>query len=221
MGETQYPAEPWRLSATLLGSVFLVPEKRLPRSLFAAMPDRCRPLWLGRHALVATAFVDYCPPGDLTYNELLVAVLGWRDGRVVTTIGDIWVDSPESRAGGRELWRIPKELGDFERYAGARSVFTSLTAGGSPVASLAGRPGSRLAPLKVPVPLITAQRLEGRTAITRSRLVGPVRRLKTDWSFNPRGPLGNLSGARPLFSVAMTYADVTFGTSGGNHDQQP
>ena len=31
----------------------------------------------------------------------------------------MWVDSPESRAGGRELWGYPKELAEFELAIGS------------------------------------------------------------------------------------------------------
>ena len=68
------------------------------------------------------------PGSDLTYSELLVArrARSTSDGagsiprlsgplRASLEITDIWVDSPASRNGGRELWAIPKELCDLER----------------------------------------------------------------------------------------------------------
>ena len=60
------------------------------------------------------AFVSYEEGSPLTYHELLVARPVSTDayGRRVT-ITDIWVDSPASVAGGRELWAIPKGLCDF------------------------------------------------------------------------------------------------------------
>ena len=60
------------------------------------------------------AFVSYEEGSPLTYSELLVArpVSTDKDGRRVS-ITDIWVDSPASVAGGRELWAIPKGLCDF------------------------------------------------------------------------------------------------------------
>ena len=60
------------------------------------------------------AFVSYEKGSPLTYYELLVArpIATDEHGRRVT-ITDIWVDSPASVAGGRELWAIPKGLCDF------------------------------------------------------------------------------------------------------------
>ena len=63
-------------------------------------------------------FVSYEEGSPLTYHELLVARLASTaaqsdaGGRRVT-ITDIWVDSPASVAGGRELWAFPKGLCDF------------------------------------------------------------------------------------------------------------
>ena len=85
-----YPAAPWRLRGQMWGTLFAV----------AGAPGRPRGAY-------AAAFVSYEPGSPLTYSELLVArPLGGT--RVQVT--DIWVDSPASRAGGRELWAIPKEL---------------------------------------------------------------------------------------------------------------
>ncbi|WP_308431733.1 acetoacetate decarboxylase family protein [Amycolatopsis acidiphila] len=63
-----------------------------------------RPVTVLGRAVVATAFVDYLPGGLLPYHELLAAVVVRRGRRLGLTITDIWVDSPASRAGGRELW---------------------------------------------------------------------------------------------------------------------
>ena len=44
--------------------------------------------------------------GTLAYHELIV----FRPGFVVE---HIYVDSPESMRGGREIWKLPKELAEF------------------------------------------------------------------------------------------------------------
>ncbi|GAA4296590.1 hypothetical protein GCM10023148_57270 [Actinokineospora soli] len=81
-----YPPEPWDLRGAAVVSVW----------------------W--RRGPVCTAFVDYQPDGVMAYHELLVA----RPTRHGVTIPSIWVDSPASRAGGRDLWAIPKDLADFD-----------------------------------------------------------------------------------------------------------
>ena len=86
-----YPPEPWHLHGQLWLSLFRVRR--------GEHPDR-------PPGLYGAALVSYEEPSPLTYSELLVATpVG-----VKAQITDIWVDSPDSRDGGRELWAIPKEL---------------------------------------------------------------------------------------------------------------
>ena len=89
-----------------------------------------------RAGLYGAAFVSYEEPSPLTYSELLVARL--VEGRRVQ-VPDIWVDSPASMAGGRELWAIPKGLADFEldavRRGPASSADWTARVGRVPVAS--------------------------------------------------------------------------------------
>ena len=92
-----YPAAPWHMMGQLWLSLFRLAEdvdERRPAGVYGA------------------AFVSYEPDSPLTYSELLVArtvPVEGQKGRSVS-ITDIWVDSPASVAGGRELWAIPKEL---------------------------------------------------------------------------------------------------------------
>ena len=94
-----YPPAPWQMVGSLWLSLFRVSDA----------VDELRPA-----GVYGAAFVSYEAGSPLTYSELLVArpISTDRDGRRVT-ITDIWVDSPASVAGGRELWAIPKGLCDF------------------------------------------------------------------------------------------------------------
>jgi hypothetical protein len=86
-----FPSPPWDLHAEMWLSLFAVRD--------SGREDRPAGLY-------GAAFVDYGEGGVLSYHELLVArLLG--DGRVPRVrVTDIWVDSPESRAGGRALWAL-------------------------------------------------------------------------------------------------------------------
>src|SRR5215813_13155259 len=44
--------------------------------------------------------------GTLAYHELIVF-------RPACVVAHIYVDSPESMRGGREIWKLPKQLADF------------------------------------------------------------------------------------------------------------
>jgi hypothetical protein len=204
-----YPAAPWRLRGQLWVSLFRVTGNgdRAPGRP-AARPD----------GLYGAAFVSYEPGGDLTYSELLVArpvgsnpLAGSR-----VEILDIWVDSPASRAGGRELWAIPKELGDFTldtSHAGplARTAWAASTAG-RPIARARFTDVSRAG---VRLPFRAALRqpdLHGggpRTAPLR----GSARTLpcRAHWEFAADGPLGWLAGRRPVASFRMADFRLSFG----------
>ena len=201
-----YPAAPWVMSGQLWLSLFKLGEaldERRPAGVYGA------------------AFVSYEPPSPLTYSELLVARTvptpdGGR-GRVVS-ITDIWVDSPASVAGGRELWAIPKELCDFELDSVRRGPLTTTdwaaSFGRRPIASASFTDVSR-AMLRVPLkggtwqPGIDDTDGEDRSADLRgSSKTLPCR---GHWDFDPDGPLGWLRGARQLASFRQADFRMSFG----------
>src|SRR5262245_46648679 len=81
--------------------------------------------------------------GTLAYHELIV----FRPG---VKVAHIYVDSPESMRGGRELWKLPKQLAEFtysrsfvEVRQDGRTLFS---------ARIRRRPG--LVPVMIPAPAI-------------------------------------------------------------------
>jgi hypothetical protein len=209
-----YPPEPWQLGGSMFVSVFRVPPADLPRDLDLALPIGTRPLLLGGQAVVGAAFVRYEPGSVLSYDELLTAVLVHRRGRLRTTIPDIWVDSPASVAGGRELWGIPKVLADFERTTLTRGgAELRATAGGQVVAELRVRPRWRL-PGWRRLPLSTAQRLDGVETVSRVQSLARVRVVQAAWRFPVGSPLRYLDGRRPVVSTALEQMAISFGSAG-------
>ena len=135
-----YPPAPWRMHGQLWLSLFRVRE--------GDHPDR-------EPGVYGVALVSYEDPSPLTYSELLVA----RPLEKKVTITDIWVDSADSRDGGRELWAIPKGLCDFSRRTEGHRVQhttweTSLE--GTPIASARFADVSHAAP-RVPFKGATLQ----------------------------------------------------------------
>jgi len=200
---TAYPAAPWRMVGSLWLSLFKVRED----------VDDLRPA-----GVYGAAFVSYEEGSPLTYSELLVArpVTSAEHGKRVS-ITDIWVDSPASVAGGRELWAIPKELCDFTfetRHTGplARTEW-SASVGRRPIASARFTDISR-AMLRVPFRGGTWQPelAEGGGEKTAT-LQGSAKTLpcRGSWDFAADGPLGFLRGARPLASARMAAFRMSFG----------
>lgn len=199
-----YPPAPWQMAGQMWLSLFRITERvdsRHPAGLYGA------------------AFVQYAEPSPLTYSELLVARLvnaGYYGRRV--SISDIWVDSPASRAGGRELWAIPKELCDFtldSDYRGplARTEWsTSVEA--MPIARARFTDVSRLG-LRLPMrgrtwqpPIEETKGSERVAGITGSAKPLPCR---AQWEFAADGPLGWLAGRRTLASFRLTDFRLSFG----------
>lgn len=195
-----YPPEPWYLGGSLLASAFLVDGAHFRGTL----PAGRHPLRIGSKIIVAVASASYVPGGALAYEELLVAVPTWGRGGLRVTIPQIWVDSPESKSGGRELWGIPKELADFERSA----TYASMNGTDMVLECRVGRallPGMR----QVALPIL--QQVGGRSILSHNRVIGRIRALRAHWSFATDGPLAHLRGHKPFISFAISDASIIFG----------
>ncbi|MEV8439619.1 acetoacetate decarboxylase family protein [Actinosynnema sp. NPDC051121] len=193
-----YPPEPWHLHGRACVSVWLVRSTALP-------PLPVRPVTVFGRAVVGTAFVRYRPPG-LAYHEVLAAVLVRRGLRFGVSITRIWVDSPASRAGGRELWGIPKELAEFGWDA---DLTASARDEHGPIASVRAR--SPRFGVRLPAAVSTWQAFGDGLARTPLRATGRVTPVRARWHVDPSGPLAWLLPHRPLVSVAVDRLRMTFG----------
>ena len=201
-GPVSYPPEPWQLRGQLYASVFLVPVAETPLDL----PPGCRPLAVLGRAVVGAVWVAYEPGGVLSYRELMSTVLVRRGPRPLVTITHIWVDSEASRAGGRALWGIPKELAEFD-FAGAHLAARDEA---GPLATGTARPRLRL-PVRLPFRFSIAQWLDGRTKVSPVRSTATVALAEASFEADPSGPLAFLAGRRPLASFALGDFRMSFG----------
>jgi acetoacetate decarboxylase len=200
--DTTYPPAPWQMYGQLWLSLFRVRAGDHPE----------RPA-----GVYGVALVKYEEPSPLTYGELLVA----RTRQKAVTISDIWVDSPQSVAGGRELWAIPKDLCDFTfssergRLGSTRTTWTASLEG-RPIVTASFSDVSHVAP-RLPFKGSTWQQRPGSdersgeevtAALTGSSKAAPCR---ATWSFAPDGPLGWLHGKRTLASFRQADFRMSFG----------
>ncbi len=164
------------------------------------------------------AFVSYDEGSPLTYSELLVArsikTAGYG-GRV--SITDIWVDSPASVAGGRELWAIPKSLADFTLETSHTGPLSrtewSASVERRVVAGARFTDVSRAAP-RLPFKGGTWQpELPEGGGEKTATLRGTSKTLpcRGRWDFDPHGPLAFLRAARPMASFRMSGFRMSFG----------
>lgn len=199
-----FPSPPWRMH----GQLWLT----LLRTSRPGPGDRPAGVY-------GVALVDYQQGSPLTYGELLVArpvtvPTGANAGKHVT-VTDIWVDSEPSRAGGRSLWAVPKEIATFawstDRRDGRSPVEATVAVDGAPVAEARFSAPPVVLP-RVPFKGTTWQpRDDGSSVVaelTGSSRAFPVR---GSWELSPEGPLGWLAGARPLASFVMRDFRMTFG----------
>jgi len=199
-----YPPAPWKMHGQLWLSLF--------RVRAGDHPDR-------EPGVYGAALVSYEQPSPLTYSELLVATPVKEAGGRHVNITDIWVDSPDSRDGGRALWAIPKHLCDFERTTSGQRVQRtswSTTLDGTAIASARFTDISGSIP-RVPFKGSTWQRRAadepGADREVVAVLKGSAQAFPChgSWDFNELGPLAWLAGKRPLASFRMVDFSMLFG----------
>lgn len=106
-----YPQAPWTLQGYAVGTVHLIDiDKVRP---FIPKELEIISFWPGK--TLGGVYLSYYAPGSvLEYNELIVApAMVSYAGKVGGWVSHIYVDNPDSVAGGREIWGLPKELASF------------------------------------------------------------------------------------------------------------
>jgi Acetoacetate decarboxylase (ADC) len=193
-----YPPEPWLLRGDAHSSVFLVPLAEVPVDVAPGW----RPVRLGRFGVVATAWVSYRPDGVLAYDELMSMLLVRRGWRVLPTITHIWVDSPASGDGGRQLWGIPKQLAKFGPFVAAAADGPIATGAVAALVTL---------PWRLPGRFAVVQRLAGSAKVTPVRFRARVGLSRSTLTAEPAGPLAFLAGRKALVSFSVLDFQMIFG----------
>ena len=206
---SSYPDAPWHLTSNACISAWRVPTVDIP-----APPTGLAYATLGNKALVLTLWATYQPGGTLAYHELAVAAMIRRHGMLAPagTVTHIWVDDERSAEGGRRLWSIPKQLGDFviEPRTDSKGFAGLLSAEGQPVASVSFEPNWSL-PGHPSVSGFVIQSSDGGLLRTRCRGRGRLTSGRARWDFPATGPLGFLHGRSPLFSLHVRDLHASFG----------
>ncbi|MEV0241772.1 acetoacetate decarboxylase family protein [Streptomyces sp. NPDC050674] len=204
-----FPPSPWRLTGDMIVSLWRVPPGDLPSW---PLPPGARPWIVRRRATLLTFWVDYRPGGVLAYREFLVALAVRHGHAPAATAVAAWVDSEQSRAGGRALWGIPKEPGTFTLHADSRSARAELTAAGTPPVRLSYREVLRL-PFRVPARGRLVQRLsDGTVCRVPMRIGGRPGLGRGRVTAEAHGPLPFLTRHRPLLTVSLRDFRGTVGS---------
>jgi hypothetical protein len=207
-GGPGYPPEPWDLHGHGLVGVWLLPSGVAP----PPPSPRTRALRIFGRTVVAAAWFVYEEPSPLTYGEVMSTLLVRHGARPRVSITHIWVDSPASMAGGRELWGIPKQLAAFEMSDPGGYVGAGYAADGIGRA-VVGR--SWRLPFRAPVRFTVAQDVAGDLRVSPVRGSARLSVVRARWWFDPDGPLALLSGRTPLLSLTCRPFHLVFGTPPG------
>jgi acetoacetate decarboxylase len=106
-----YPPAPWHLYGAALQSFHLIDLERARQ--FVPVDLEIISVLPGKTAGSLYLSV-YEPNSTLQYHELIVVpALVRYQGKIGAWISHIYVDSPASVAGGRNIWGLPKEMADF------------------------------------------------------------------------------------------------------------
>jgi len=109
--EPAYPPPPWLLRGE--AAILAVPVRTADARRFA-IPAGARVLSASGWTLGGVLLARYDETATLPYHELIVfSALALVGGRPAFVVSHIFVDSPASRRGGREIWGLPKELATF------------------------------------------------------------------------------------------------------------
>jgi Acetoacetate decarboxylase (ADC) len=202
---TKYPPAPWVLRGQAHFHVLAVRSHALP-----PVPAGFIPLRVGGFGLVVAGWLDYQGGSILRYGELLAAVAGRWAGGISATVTHMWVDSPASRAGGRELWGYPKELARFELAIDPSGTARARDPDG---AELAHRTFAALvtSPWRLSLRGGTVQPLDGRLAAVRALMRMRPSLGRGSISAPLDSPLAFLNGAHTLLSLGMRDFEFTFG----------
>jgi hypothetical protein len=115
-----YPPPPWHLQGTAFQVFQPIPLTQARRVIPAEL--EVITVFPG-HTIGGVYLSKYEPGSILTYNELIVSAGFVRfKGEIGAWISHIYVDSPHSVAGGRNIWGLPKELAAFDWQPGCLTV---------------------------------------------------------------------------------------------------
>ncbi len=199
MAAYRYPAPPWKLQGRGGLTIWTMPAG------FIELPGGLKPLTLAGRWLAGVACLAYDTGGVLAYNELLVGVAVRGAGGLGVHISHIWVDSPVSAAGGRELWGIPKQLATFEKSGDGIPM---VKANGAMIAKVEFTPKWPL-PRRWKIKSRVVQEKGGELRVSGFRADSHLAWSRARWEF--AGPLAFLQEGRPWCSIGLSRARLEFG----------
>jgi acetoacetate decarboxylase len=199
-----YPPAPWKLQGYAIATLQLIDIARVrplvPAELeiISVLPGK---------TLGGVYISSYGLESVMEYNELIVvsAIVNYA-GKWGAWISHIYVDNPNSVAGGREIWKLPKEIAQFS-WEGSDAIAVkplgyrvTVRQGNSQLCSLSYSPQTWALPLSAIGNVFSASssnllyfkgEFKARTSLIRGELEIPQ-----------DSPFGSINIGQPLLTVA-------------------
>ncbi|MFM7425804.1 MAG: acetoacetate decarboxylase family protein [Elainella sp.] len=193
-----YPPPPWTLKGHSLQSLHLLDIEQVRASVPAEL--QILSPWPGK-TLGGLFVAAYQQGSTLVYSELIgVSALVYAQGKLGAWISHIYVDNPDSVAGGREIWGLPKQLAQFTWNADRTAVQVSQD--GQRLCSLTRQNSLLGLPLVLIAPVLT--KIDERIALFTGQVRAKLHLTDLNLEIPPESPLTPLQLNRPLLSF---YAD--------------
>lgn len=123
------PAEPWQWKDSTLVIVDYLTKAEAAAAWLPAGATLLVPAGMEGQAVARILFADYGGGTLRPYREVVQSILCLKDGRPHLFVAQIWVDTDEALASGRELWGFPKKLADIKVENTRTSLECSLQRG--------------------------------------------------------------------------------------------
>jgi len=106
-----YPQAPWTLQGFAVATLHLIDIEQV----HSLIPQELDIISVFPGKTIGGVYLsNYTSGSVLQYSELIVvAAAVTHSGKIGGWVSHIYVDNPDSVAGGREIWALPKELAEF------------------------------------------------------------------------------------------------------------
>lgn len=198
-----YPQAPWTLQGSAVATLHLIDIERV-RSLIPKELDIIS-VFPGK-TLGGVYLSNYGSGSALEYSELIVIAAAVSHSGIGGWISHIYVDNPDSVAGGREIWGLPKELAEFTWGKSSVSVRQGdrplCTLNYNPLFSIGWKPRLSASSFssKNSDLLIFPAEVEARFGLVNSQLAIPT-----------TSPFANLALSQPWLSFSAEQMRLTVG----------
>jgi hypothetical protein len=199
-----YPAPPWILKGDAWQALQLVEIDRT-RSFIPSSVD-ILPILPGK-TLGGVGVARYQEGSTLLYSELIVVAAIARFGyRFGAWISHIYVDSPESVAGGREIWGLPKELAEFH-WQGEQDV--TVLQGEMTLCRIKQKPSLSLWRSPLILPNLSLRAQDQQLLYFQASGTATLKAASLSLTIPPPSPFAALNLEKPFLSVGGEDLDLT------------